>query len=213
MKLYSYWRSTTSYRVRIGLELKGLRYMIAPINLLVGEQRSPEYLQVAKFPGVPTLETDDGQLLLGQSLAILDYLDHIAPQPSLYPSTAALRAQVQSASLTIACDIHPLSNLRVLTYLNEIGQGSHSQAQWVRHWFAEGLQAFQNQIASRGLYSFGTEITLADLCLVPQLYSARRWQVDLERFDRLIEIERACLALPAFQAAHPNTQPDAKTDV
>ena len=211
MKLYSYWRSTTAYRVRIGLALKGLDAEIVPVNLIEGAQRSDEYAALNPIKGVPTLVTEDGTVLT-QSMAILDYLDTVSPVPPLWPKDPALRAHVLAAALVMATDIHPVNNLKVLQRLKDMGHSQDDCVDWMTHWMVAGLTAFDALIDPDTPYCFGTEPTLADICLVAQLYNAHRWGVSLAPFARLAEIEQRCLALPAFAAAHPDTQPDAPKD-
>jgi len=214
VKLYTYWRSSAAYRVRIALALKGLAYESVPKHLLRdgGEQRRADYLELNPQGLVPGLE-DDG-FFVGQSLAICEYLEETCPVPPLLPSTARDRATVRSMALAIACDIHPLNNLRVQQYLrNEIGQGEESVARWTRHWIARGFTSLDALVARHskdGRYCFGASVTLADACLVPQMYNARRAGVDLSPFPRLVALSAHLEGLPAFAAAHPDAQPDAE---
>lgn len=210
MRLYSYWRSTTSYRVRIALNLKGLSYETVPVNLVAGEQRAPDYAALNPIEGVPTLVLEDGTLLT-QSLAIIDYLDAVAPEPALLPVEPLARARVLAAAHTIAMDIHPVNNLKVGARLkSEYGLSQEDVVGWMVHWMERGLAAYQALLPDGPVFSFGDRPDLADICLVAQLYNAHRWGVDLGPFPRLQEIERAALALPAFDAARPETQPDAE---
>ncbi|MDV7143638.1 maleylacetoacetate isomerase [Tropicimonas sp. TH_r6] len=209
MKLHSYWRSTTSYRVRIALNLKGLTYETVPVDLLSGAQRSPAYRALNPGAGVPTLELADGTVLT-QSLAILDYLDHLVPEPPLLPADPLDRAHVQAAAHLVALDIHPVNNLRIINRLKtEHGVDNEAAKAWMLHWMAEGLAAFQQMLPANTRYCFGDAPMLADICLVAQLYNAHRWGLDLAPFARLLEIERDLLILPAFDAARPENQPDA----
>lgn len=208
MKLYSYWRSTTAYRVRIALNLKGLSYEQEPVDLVAGDQRTDDYTALNPIKGVPSLVTDDGATLT-QSMAILDYLDAIAPDPALLPSDPVARAHVQGASLVIATDIHPVNNLKVGQRLKTLGQSQDDVIAWMRHWMAEGFTAYQSLIQPNTPFSFGDTPSLADVCLVPQLYNAHRWGLDLSPFKRLTNIETRALALPAFDAARPENQLDA----
>lgn len=208
MKLYSYWRSTTAYRVRIALALKGLEFEIVPVNLLDGAQRSEAYAALNPIKGVPTLVTDEGAVLT-QSMAILDYLDAIAPKPPLLPTDAVKRARVFGAALVMATDIHPVNNLKVLQQLKAMGHSQDECVAWMTHWMVEGLTAFSGLIDSDTPYCFGNAPTVADICLVAQLYNAHRWGVSLDPFPRLRKIEARCLDQPAFAAAHPDKQPDA----
>ncbi len=213
MKLYDYFRSSAGYRVRIALALKGLTPERIPVHLLKGEQRAAGYRAVNPAALVPALEID-GQVLT-QSLAIIEYLEEIHPQPPLLPSDPLLRAEVRAAALTVACDIHPLNNLRVLAYLEgAMGQDKEARKVWYRHWIAEGLSMLEAQLAPRpagGPYAFGAAPGLADLCLVPQLTNARRFGCPVEAYPTLLAIEAACNALPAFQSAHPAQQADAES--
>lgn len=213
MKLHSYWRSSAAYRVRIALNLKGLDYEIAPVHMLKdgGEQRQAEYLAVNPQGLIPTLE--DGDLKLGQSLAIMDYLEAKHPEPALYPQALEERALAQQLALAIACDIHPLNNLRALKYLkNDLGVEDEARDAWYRHWIRAGFAAMETLLRGRGWrgpYCLGQQVTLADACLVPQMYNARRFETPLDDFPILTSIEAACLALPAFQQAAPENQADA----
>lgn len=208
MKLYSYWRSTTSYRVRIALELKELSYRLMPIDLRAGAQNAPKYAAINPAMGVPTLKLENGTVLT-QSMAILEWLDEKYPAPPLLPRGATDRALVRAAALGIACDIHPINNLRVLNQLKTMGHDTDATTAWMHHWMAEGLGAAQKLIESDTPFCFGAAPGLADICLIPQLYNARRWKLDLTPFTRLLQVEARCLALPAFAAAHPDKQPDA----
>lgn len=213
MKLHSYWRSSAAYRVRIALNLKGLDYEIAPVHMLKdgGEQRQAEYLAVNPQGLIPTLE--DGDLKLGQSLAIMDYLEAKHPEPALYPQALEERALAQQLALAIACDIHPLNNLRALKYLkNDLGVEDEARDAWYRHWISAGFAAMETLLRGRGWrgpYCLGQQVTLADACLVPQMYNARRFETPLEDFPILNKIDAACLELPAFQQAAPENQADA----
>ena len=209
MKLYSYWRSTTSYRVRIVLNLKGFDYEIAPVNLIKGEQRRPEYSAMNPGRGVPMLELEDGTRL-SQSLAIINYLDALRPAPAILPAEPVARARVMAAAHQIALDIHPVNNLRVVQHLEAMGHSRAETVEWMNHWVHGGLSAYQEMIAPDTPFSFGEAPDLADICMVAQLYNARRWGLDLAPFARIVEIEQNCLALPAFDAAHPENQPDAE---
>ena len=208
MKLYTYWRSTTSYRVRIALNLKGIAYEAVPVDLLGGQQRTPDYTMLNPGQGVPTLVTDDGTVLT-QSMAILDWLEETYPEPALLPSGPVARAQVRAAALGIATDIHPLNNLRVVGKLKAMGHGQDEATAWMNEWMTRGLTAFARLIEADTDFCFGDAPSLADLCLVPQLYNAHRWGCDLSTLARLTEIEVRCLELPAFAAARPEAQPDA----
>lgn len=213
LQLYSYWRSSAAYRVRIGLNLKGLDYDIIPVHLVRdgGEQHSIEYRGINPQELVPVLR--HGNRRMSQSLAILEYLDEVFPQPALLPSTARERVRVRSLAQLVACDIHPLNNLRVLQYFEgEWNVPQPERDEWVRHWMAEGFSAVETLLAdhpSTGNYCEGNQPGYADCCLIPQIYNARRFAVDMAEFPTLQRIEAACLALPAFDAARPERQPDA----
>lgn len=209
MMLYSFWRSTTSYRVRIALNLKGLPYDIVPVDLLAGAQRAPGFAALNPGQGVPALVLEDGTVLT-QSLAIMDYLDHVAPDPALMPSDPVLRARVLAAAHTIAMDVHPVNNLKVVNRLkSEHGMSAEDSIGWMRHWMTEGFRAYQALLPDKAVFSFSDTPLVCDICLVAQLYNARRWDVDLTPFARLLDIEKHALTLPAFEAAHPDNQPDA----
>ncbi len=209
MRLYSYWRSTTSYRVRIVLNLKGFDHEIVPVDLVRGEQRTPEHGARNPGRGVPVLELDDGTHL-PQSLAIIDYLDQLRPTPAILPADPLARARVMAAAHQVALDIHPVNNLRVINHLKTMGHSQDEAIGWMRHWMHEGLTAYQAMIRPDTRFSFGDSPDLADICLTAQMYNAHRWGLDLAPFDRLARIEQACLALSAFAAAHPDNQPDAE---
>lgn len=208
MKLYSYWRSTTSYRVRIALNLKAIAFEQIPVNLVSGAQNAPDYAALNPGQGVPTLVTDTGEVLT-QSMAILDWLEEVHPTPALLPDTAFGRARVRAAAMTIACDVHPVNNLRVVAKLKALGHSADEATAWMNDWMTRGFTAFQQLIEADSPYCFGDTPSLADLCLVPQLYNAHRWGCDLSPFARLTQIEARCLALPAFADARPEVQPDA----
>jgi maleylpyruvate isomerase len=208
MRLHGYFRSTASYRVRIALNLKGLAYEQAFVQLREGEQRAPAFLARNPQGLVPALELDDGAVLT-QSLAICEYLDDVHPEPPLLPRDAAQRARVRAVAQVIACDTHPVQNLKVLDRLRALGLAEEQVTAWARATIEEGLDACDRLIAGAGgRYCFGDEVTLADICLVPQLFNARRFGVDL-RWPWLVQVEAACLALPAFAQAVPERQPDA----
>ncbi len=211
MRLHDYFRSSAAYRVRIALNLKGLGAERHFVHLRRGEQRDPAYLEVNPQGLVPALE--DGGARVTQSLAIIEYLDETHPEPPLLPQGAADRAWVRSVALAIACDIHPLNNLRVLKHLEKaFGAGKEAQDAWYRHWIAEGFDALERQLAPRASSDFclGSAPTLADVCLVPQVANARRFKIALDPWPRIRAVEGACLALPAFAAAAPERQPDAE---
>jgi len=213
LRLYDYWRSSASYRVRIALNLKGLAYQQVPIRLARdgGEQQQAAFLALNPQGLVPVLQ--HGERVVRQSLAIIEYLDEVQPSPPLLPGSARDRARVRAMAQLVACDIHPLCNLRVLGYLErELGVGEEARLAWMRHWIASGLAAFEAQVfehPSTGDYCEGEMPGLADCCLVPQLYNARRHGLDLSPYPNLCRIDANCNALPAFDAARPERQPDA----
>ncbi|TFI59828.1 maleylacetoacetate isomerase [Sphingomonas parva] len=202
--LFDYYRSSASYRVRIALALKGLDYERIEVNLLEGAQRGSEYRALNPQALVPMLDVGDRRLT--QSLAIIDWLDAAYPQPALLPADPGERADVLSLALAVACDIHPLNNLRVLKHLQAaLGQPEEARNAWYRHWVVEGLTALQAMAAPHaGRFLFGDTPTLADVCLVPQMFNARRFAVPLDAFPLLVRADAAASALPAFAAAHPD---------
>jgi maleylacetoacetate isomerase len=206
MILYGYWRSSAAYRVRIALNWKGLDVTHHPIDLRVGAHHNADYLSVNPQGLVPCLV--DAPAALSQSLAIIEYLEETHPMPPLLPTDPVERARVRSAALAIACDIHPVNNLRILSYLRgEMGQPQEALDAWVRHWIAEGFGPLE--AIAGAPYLFGDAVTIADLCLVPQLYNARRFACDLSPYPKLTAIEANLLALPAFEKARPENQPGA----
>lgn len=209
MRLHDYWRSTASYRVRIGLNLKGRVYEQVAHDLRLGEQRAAGYRAINPQGLVPALEI--GGRTLTQSLAILEYLEEAIPTPALLPTAPLDRARVRAMAAIIACDIHPLNNLRVLTTLRgELALDEHQVSAWIGDWIAEGFDALEPLVRDHGgRYAFGDEPGLADCCLVPQVYSAQRFRVDLARYPAILAAADAARALPAFAAAHPDRQPDA----
>lgn len=211
MKLYSYFRSSAAYRVRIALNLKGISYDMSAIHLTRdgGRQHTPEYRAVNPQARVPALELSNGEILT-QSLAIIEYLDEIHPEPPFLPVDAVARAKTRAIAQLIACDIHPLNNLIALQYLKR--QLKHEQAEidtWYHHWILEGFSALESMLGS-GPYSCGDKVTLADICLVPQVANARRLKVPLEKFPKIVAADAACLKLQAFEKARPEQQPDAE---
>ena len=207
--LHGYWRSGAAYRVRIGLNLKGLAYEQRPVDLRTGAQRDPEFLRLNPQGLVPALATPDG--VLTQSLAILEWLDEHAPAPSLLPEGPFARAQARAMAALIACDIHPLNNLRVLQALKrEYGADQAKLDAWAGRWISSGFAALEAMIAERGRgWAFGETPGIVDCCLIPQVYSARRFNVDLSPFPQILALEARAAAHPAFAAAHPDRQPDA----
>ncbi len=213
MKLYSYWRSSAAYRVRIALNLKGLDYEVAPVHLLKdgGEQLQAEYRAINPQGVVPALV--DGDVSIGQSLAIMDYLEDRYPEPALYPQSIEARAFARQIALVVACDIHPLNNLRVLKYLKRtLDQGDEARNEWYHHWVRGGFTALEQLLDGRdrqGPYCLDGQVTIADACLIPQIYNARRFEISLDDFPSLVKIEQACMELEAFQGAAPENQVDA----
>lgn len=209
LRLHGYWRSTATYRVRIALNLKGLAYEQAPHDLRVGEHRDAAYLALSPQGVVPALETPAGNLI--QSLAILEWLEDRFPEPPLLPADADARAVVRGMAALVACDIHPLNNLRVLDVLRtELKADQGQVSAWIAHWIGEGFTALEQLVARHGgEFAFGDTPTLADCCLVPQVYSAERFAVDLTAFPRICAISARARRLEAFAAAHPSRQPDA----
>lgn len=211
MKLFSYFRSSAAYRVRIALNLKELPYEIVPIHLTKdgGRQHTQEFRAINPLARVPALELSGGEVLT-QSLAIIEYLDEIHPDPPLLPTEALGRARSRAIAQLIACDIHPLNNLIALQYLRR--QLKHEQPDvdaWYHHWITQGFTALEGMLAP-GPYACGPHVTVADICLVPQVANARRFKVPLEKFPKIVAIDAACLKLPAFDKARPENQPDAE---
>jgi len=213
LTLYTYFRSTAAYRVRIALNLKKLSYTPHSIHLVRdgGEQHSRQYLNINPQGLVPTLV--DGDTTVTQSIAIIEYLEERYPAPPLLPEAAALRAQVRAVAQQICCDIHPLNNLRVLNYLRTEMQLDESvRHDWYQHWITEGLRALERLLTCDGRHQshccFGDTPTIADLCLIPQLYNARRFSCDTRNYPTLLKIDEHCMTLTAFQQAAPENQPD-----
>ena len=214
MRLYTFFRSSASYRVRIALNIKGLSYEQVPIHLRRsgGEQLGAAYKAINPQALVPAL--DDNGKILTQSLAIIEYLDETHPTPPLLPSGPADKALVRSMAMVIACEVHPIQNLRVLNYVKATYNQTDAQVnQWAQHWIDLGLSALEPMIVARlkrGKFCFGDTPTLADICLIPQLGNARRYGCDLSKYPTILEIEKSCMALPAFADAAPEKQPDAE---
>jgi maleylacetoacetate isomerase len=212
LRLYSYWRSSAAYRVRIGLNLKGLPYETVPVHLVRdgGEQHSPAFRETNPQQLVPVLQ--HGGRTIRQSMAILEYLDETWPDAPLLPAVSRDRARARAIAQAVACDIHPLNNLRVLRYFEHTwGVPQAERDDWVRHWIDEGFAAIEAMLAGHvatGAYCEGDTPTIADCCLIPQAYNARRFGVDISRYPTIARIEANCLALPAFDAARPERQPD-----
>lgn len=211
MKLYSFFRSSAAYRARIALNLKGLTYETAPVHLVKdgGHNKRPEFRAVNPQMRVPALVTPTGEVLI-QSLAIIEYLDEIHPEPPFLPKDPLGRAQARALAQIIACDIHPLNNTSPLRYLkNEMHQEQSAIDAWYHHWILAGFDALE-ALVRPGPYACGTQVTIADIFLVPQVANARRLKVPLDKFPKVVGIDAACLALPAFDRARPENQPDAE---
>jgi maleylpyruvate isomerase len=214
MKLYTAFRSSASFRVRIALNLKGLAYEPAFVHLARGEHRKPEYAAINPQALVPTFEDDaDRGPRLVQSLAIIEYLDETRPNPPLLPKDAGGRARVRSLSLLVACEIHPLNNLRVLQHLKRtLGQNDDQVNAWYRHWIAEGFQKLEAELArgTAGRFCHGDAPTMADCCLAPQVFNAQRYQCDTSPYPTVMRVFAECMRLDAFDRAQPSKQPDAE---
>jgi maleylacetoacetate isomerase len=211
VQLYTFFNSSAAYRTRIAFNLKGLSYEPIAIHLRKdgGINRKPEYCAINPLMRVPTLRLDSSELLT-QSLAIIEYLDETHPQPPLLPRDPIKRAQVRAMALLIACDIHPLNNVAPLRYLkNELGQDQDKIDAWYHYWILEGFTALETMVAGTP-YAAGTDVTLADICVVPQVANARRLKVPLDRFPKIVAIDAACGKLDAFIKARPENQPDAE---
>jgi len=210
IKLYSYYRSSAAYRVRIALNLKGIDYQLQALNLLTGEEKQAPYTELNPQGLVPILEHDGRQI--SQSMAILEYLEERYPDPRLLPRDASERAWVRALANIVACDIHPVNNLRILKYLaQELGVEEKQKLEWYRHWVEQGFDALETHLlgTSNQQFCFGETPGLADVLLVPQVYNARRFEVDMDRYPVIAAIEQHCLSLPAFDRAVPENQPDA----
>ena len=211
MKLYTYFRSSAAYRVRIALNLKGLSSEMITSHLQKqgGLNKRPEYRAVNPQMRVPALQLDSGDVLI-QSLAIIEYLDEVHPKPPLLPRDPLERAKVRALAQMIACDIHPLNNTSPLRYLkHQLGQDQAKIDAWYHHWILEGFEPLETMLRP-GPYAFGGEVTLADICLVPQVYNARRLKVPLDRFPKIVAVDAACAKLGPFEQARPENQPDAE---
>ena len=212
IRLYTYFRSSAAYRVRIALALKGLPYASVPVHLVKdgGQQLQAAYRAVNPAALVPALQ--DGDAVLAQSLSIMEYLEEVYPEPALLPRDATGRARVRALALTLACDVHPLGNLRVLNHLSStFGADEAARAAWACHWMALGFEALEQHLqqGTTATFCHGDTPTLADCCLVPQLFNARRFGLDLAPYPAAVRIAQHCESLPAFAAAHPAQQPDA----
>jgi maleylpyruvate isomerase len=219
MQLHNYFRSSASFRVRIALAIKGLSYDYIPVHLVKGEHKNPAYIERIGDALVPTLVTDDGAAL-SQSMAIVEYLDETHPTPALLPDTPLARARVRALAQTVACDIHPIANLRVLKYLvHDLKVDEDAKNAWYRHWVRNGLEVFERQLAllaqeravqgmAPSMLCWGDTPTLADCCLVPQIFNAQRFKVSLDDLPLTMRAFDACMALPAFQQAQPSACPD-----
>ena len=211
MKLYTYFRSSAAFRVRIALNLKGLAYEPVFVHLPKGEHRKPEYAAVDPQGLLPTLVDD--RYALSQSLAIMEYLEERHPRPALLPSDPIGRARVRSLALLVACEIHPLNNLRVLQHLKrQLGQSEEQVNTWYRHWIADGLAKLEADLGhgGTGRYCHGDSPTMADCCLVPQIFNAKRYDSDLAPYPTALRVFDACMKLEAFDRAQPSKQPDAE---
>ncbi len=209
MKLHNYFRSSSSYRVRIAMEIKGLKYDYIAVHIAKGEHKQEPYASISADTLVPLLEVD-GQKL-SQSLAIIEYLDEKHPTPALLPADAVGRAKVRALAQSIACELHPINNLRVLKYLSQVLKlDDEAKNTWYRHWCREGLEAFERQLAQlpKSTYCYGETPTLADCCLVPQIFNAQRFKVNFDGLPRTMAAYEAGMALPAVQKAQPSACPD-----
>ena len=211
MKLHNYFRSSASFRVRIALELKGLAYDYVAVQIVKGEHQKEPFAALSANGLVPLLEVEDDKL--SQSMAIIEYLDEVHPTPALLPPDALGRARVRALAQSIACEVHPLNNLRVLRYLvRDLKVADEEKNQWYRHWCRVGLEAFKRQLSRlpTSVYCYGDTPTLADCCLVPQIFNAARFDVNFDGLPRTRAAYDACMALPAFQKAQPSACPDSE---
>lgn len=210
MKLYTYFRSSAAFRVRIALNVKDLRYESLFVHLAKGEHRGPEYAKVNPQGLLPTLELDDG-IRLNQSLAIIEYLEDKYPRPPLLPSDAVGKARVRGLAALVACEIHPLNNLRVLQHLKRsLGQSEEQVNAWYRHWIADGLAKLEAQLDPKAKFAYGDAPTMADCCLVPQIFNAKRYDCNLAPYPTTMRVFEQCMRLEAFDRAQPAKQPDAE---
>lgn len=210
MKLYTYFRSSAAFRVRIALNVKDLRYESLFVHLAKGEHRGPEYAKVNPQGLLPTLELDNG-IRLNQSLAIIEYLEDKYPRPPLLPSDAVGKARVRGLAALVACEIHPLNNLRVLQHLKRsLGQSEEQVNAWYRHWIADGLAKLEAQLDPKAKFAYGDAPTMADCCLVPQIFNAKRYDCNLASYPTTMRVFEQCMRLEAFDRAQPAKQPDAE---
>lgn len=206
--LYNYFRSSTSYRVRLALHMKDLKFEYKPVNLLKGEQHSPEYRKINPLGGVPTLV--HGSKVIPESFAIMEYLDEVFPSPSLFPQDPYLKARIRQVCEVINSFMHPMANLKTLQYMEKHhGYSQEQKEEWVQHWVTQGLETLETTLKEfAGTYSFGDQVTMADLFLVPQLLTCLRFKIDISKYPTLMKINDNCLKLEAFQKAHPFKQVD-----
>ena len=210
MKLFSYWRSSTSYRVRAALNLKQLEYEIESVDLLAGDQHESDYLKVNPTGGVPALLTDDGSIIT-QSMVILEFADAKWPKPRLIPEGTHERARQMAVAHSVAMDIHPLNNLRVIGELQQrFGAGAEEARNWMQYWMQDGFRAIEKLLPDSNAFAFGVEPGIADICIAAQAYNAHRWGLDLNTYPKIKRIEDKCLEIPEILAAHPDKQPEAE---